>query len=477
MAAREEPVAGVPVVAIVGRPNVGKSTLFNRLVRARRAIVDDEPGVTRDRIVAPAEHGGRQFLCVDTGGFAADASGATSSLAACVREQTLRAVAESDCVLCVFDADAGLIPEERDLVRLLGRSGKPVGFVVNKVDTPARERLTADFYAAGIDRLLAVSAAHGRGLEALRDAIVGMLPRAGIAPAGMPGTRLAIVGRPNVGKSSLLNRLLGEERAIVTPEAGTTRDAIDTPFTAGGRRYVLIDTAGIRRRARTREGLERHGAVRALGTLARAALALVVLDATEGMTDQDARIVARAREAGRGVILLANKWDAVPAERRDATAFRRALGELRPAFAELPLLCVSARTGEGLGELFRLVVRAEQAYDAVLPTAELNRVLQSAVEAQAPPSVRGRPVRLFYATQTGRRPPEVTVFASAPEGVSTSYARYVNGRLARAFGLVGVPLRLVFRARPRADAARARGRRARSRRSAPLRGRGAPRRR
>ncbi|TMA49476.1 MAG: ribosome biogenesis GTPase Der [Deltaproteobacteria bacterium] len=449
MAAREEPAAGVPLVAIVGRPNVGKSTLFNRLVRARRAIVDDVPGVTRDRIVAPAEHAGRQFLCVDTGGFATEAPRDPSTLAARVREQTLRAVTEADCVVCVFDAAAGLLPEERDLVRLLGRSGKPVAFVVNKVDTPARERLLADFYAAGVDRLLAVSAAHARGLEALRDAIVGMLPPPGAAAAGTPGTRLAIVGRPNVGKSSLLNRLLGDERAIVTAEPGTTRDAIDTSLTVEGRPYVLIDTAGIRRRARTREALERHGAVRAIGTLARADLALVVLDAAEGMTDQDARIVARAREAGRGAILLANKWDAVPAERRDATTFRRALADLRPAFADLPLLCVSARTGEGLGELFPLVARVERAYDTVLPTAELNRALQAAVEAQAPPSVGGRPVRLFYATQTGRRPPEVTVFASAPEGVPTSYARYLAARLARTFGLVGVPLRLVFRARPR----------------------------
>ncbi len=218
---------GVPVVAIVGRPNVGKSSLFNRLVRARRAIVDDAPGVTRDRVIAPAEHDGRQFLCVDTGGFA-DPPRDASTLAARVRAQTLRAVGEADCVLCVFDAPAGLLPVEHDLVRLLGRSGKPVAFVVNKADTPARERLAADFYAAGVDRLLPVSAAHGRGLDALRDAIVGMLPAAGTAAGETRGTRLAIVGRPNVGKSSLLNRLVGEERMIVTPEAGTTRDAIDT---------------------------------------------------------------------------------------------------------------------------------------------------------------------------------------------------------------------------------------------------------
>ena len=441
---------GVPVVAIVGPPNVGKSSLFNRLVRARRAIVDDAPGVTRDRVIAPAEHDGRQFLCVDTGGFA-DPPRDASTLAARVRAQTLRAVGEADCVLCVFDAPAGLLPVEHDLVRLLGRSGKPVAFVVNKADTPARERLAADFYAAGVDRLLPVSAAHGRGLDALRDAIVGMLPAVGTAAGETRGTRLAIVGRPNVGKSSLLNRLVGDERMIVAPEAGTTRDAIDTSVVVDGRPYVLIDTAGIRRRTKAHEALERHGAVRALGTLARADLALVVLDAIEGMTDQDARVLARARDLGRGVILLANKWDAVPAERRDPAVFRRAMRATRPAFADLPLLLLSARTGEGLADLFPLVRRVERAYEAVLPTGELNRALGSAVETQAPPSVGGRPLRLFYATQTGRRPPEVTVFASVPEGMPTSYRRYLTARLAKTFGLFGVPLRLAFRARPRRD--------------------------
>jgi GTP-binding protein len=435
-------------VAIVGRPNVGKSTLFNRLVRARRAIVDDLPGVTRDRVEAPATHAGRSFLCVDTGGFAAESPRDGTTIAAAVRRQTLAAVAAADCVVCVFDGQAGLAPEDRETTRLLRRTGKPILYAVNKIDTPGSEPLVHDFAAAGAAPLLAVSAAHGRGLAALLDAIVAVLP----APApGAPGegraTRLAIVGRPNVGKSSLLNRLLGAERVIVAPEGGTTRDAVDTPVIMGGRAYILIDTAGIRRRGRIRQPLDRHGAVRALGTLERSDVALVVLDAREGVTDQDARIIGRAWQAGRGVILVANKWDALSAARQDRGAFRQALAAAHPAFAELPLVFVSARTGEGLPSLLPLVARVERAYDATLPTPALNRELRAAVAAHPPPSPRGRPLRLLYATQTGHRPPAVTVFANAPAAVPRAYARYLENRWAQAFDLVGVPLTLRLRAR------------------------------
>ena len=472
---------GLPVVAVIGRPNVGKSTLFNRIVRARRAIVDDVPGVTRDRVVAPAAHEGRAFLCVDTGGFEAEPPRDPEALAAHVRTQTLAAVAEADCVVCVFDGPAGLVPEDRETVRLLRRTGKPVVYAVNKLDTAGRESLLHDFHAAGAEPLLAVSAAHGRGVAELLDAVVARLPAAGAAEAAeAPGTRVALIGRPNVGKSSLLNRLLGQERTIVAPEAGTTRDVIDTPIVASGRPYVLIDTAGIRRRGRLKEPLEGHGAVRALGTLTRSDIVLVVLDAGEGMTDQDARLVGRAWEAGRGVVLVANKWDTVPRERRDRAAFRDALGEAHPAFAELPLLCVSATTGEGLADLFPVVARVERAYDAKLPTPALNRALEGAVAATPPPSPGGRPIRLFYAAQTGRRPPTVTVFASLPAAIRPAYARYLTARLAAAFGIVGVPLRLVFRARRPERVSAPRGRRSASRgrrSSRPRGGGGRPRRR
>jgi GTP-binding protein len=440
--------AELPVVAVVGRPNVGKSTLFNRIVRARRAIVDDAPGVTRDRVVAAAEHEGRAFLCIDTGGIGGDPPRDPEALAARVRAQTLAAIADAGCVVCVLDGHAGLAPEDRDTVDLLRRSGKPVLYAVNKIDTPGRAPLLHDFYALGVEPLLPVSAAHGRGIGELLDAVVAALPAAGTAVAERtPGTRLALIGRPNVGKSSLLNRLLGEERAIVAPEAGTTRDAIDTPVTLDGRPYVLIDTAGIRRQGRVHEPLERHGAVRALGTLARTDLVLVVLDAGEGMTDQDARLVGRAWEAGRGVVLLANKWDTLSPARRDAATFRGELAAAHPAFAHLPLLCVSARTGEGLDGLFPLVARVERAYEATLPTPALNRALRAAVAAHSPPSPGGRALRFLYATQTDRRPPTVTVFANAPAAVPTAYARHLTARISAAFGLVGVPLRVRFRAR------------------------------
>jgi GTP-binding protein len=471
MATSVEPVAtGLPVVAIIGRPNVGKSTLFNRIVKSHRAIVDDAPGVTRDRVVAPAVHGGIVFLCVDTGGFLADRPRDPTAIEAQVRAQALAAVDEAHALVCVVDGHAGLSPVDRDTVRLLARSGKPLFLVVNKIDGPAREGLVHDFHALGVDRLHPVSAAHNRGIDELLDAVVRVLPAGGVATDD--GTRLALVGRPNVGKSSLLNRLLGTERTLVSPKPGTTRDAIDTAVTVRGRPYVLIDTAGIRRRSRVESALERHGAVRALGTIARADVVLVVLDAADGMTDQDARIVGRALDAGRGVILLANKWDLLQGPARDVKRFRERVRGLNPGFADLPLLCVSAATGEGLDALFNHVARVEQSYRAAVATPALNRALQAAVAAHQPPSARGRAVRLYYATQTGTAPPSFTIFTNAPGSVPPAYTRYLANRFADAFTLTGVGVRIAYRARRAADArgVSARPRRdtaGRSRRSSP----------
>ncbi len=478
-AARPDPLPTrrMPVVTIVGRPNVGKSTLFNRLVRTRRAIVDDMPGVTRDRITARATHRGHVFTCVDTGGFSAEPPRNTPALTTHVRAQMLAAIDMADCVICVFDGRTGLVPEDRDTVDLLRRCGRPVVFAVNKLDTGSHEHWRHEFHAAGIPDVLAISAAHARGLDTLLDAVVTTFPTpdetTGEMAAGEGALRLALIGRPNVGKSSLLNRLLGEERAIVAAEAGTTRDPVDTPLTVAGRPYILIDTAGIRRRGRVHEPLERHGAVRALGMLERSDLVLFVLDATEGMTDQDARLVGRAWAAGRGVLLLANKWDLVSAGQRAGKHFRERVASGTPAFAELPLLCVSAHTGEGLGDLFPMVTRVARAYDASLPTPKLNRVLRAAVAAHPPPnSSPGRAPRLLYATQTGKRPPTVTVFAGGPAPeLPPSYARYLTNRIAHTFGVVGVPLRLLVRpARQGGNAPR--GRRTAARRISPPTGGG-----
>jgi GTP-binding protein len=451
---------------------VGKSSLFNRLLGARRAIVDDAPGVTRDRVTARASYGGRSYLLVDTGGFSADAPRDPATIAARVREQALAAMDEADCILCVLDGQAGVVAEDRDVVRLLRRSGKHVLWVVNKIDNAGREALLADAWSAGVEEPLAVSAAHGRGIAELRSAIVAALPERTAAPEAVRGTRLALLGRPNVGKSSLLNRLLGSERAIVAPEPGTTRDAVDTVITVDGRPYVLVDTAGIRKRGRVRDDLERHGAVRALGQIEGADLALIVFDAAEGITDQDSRIIGRAWDAGRGVLLLANKWDTVPPARRDAASFRADATALRRAFASLPMLCVSARTGEGVAGIFPRVAAIEQAYAATLPTPALNRALRAAVSEHPPASVHGRVPSLLYATQTGTRPPTVTIFSSNPAAIAPAYVRYLATRLRDAFGLVGVPLRLSFRARASTErrvAGRARG----ARRSPPRSGAGA----
>ena len=452
MATRIEPVAtGLPVVAIVGRPNVGKSTLFNRIVKSRRAIVDDAPGVTRDRVIAPASHEGHAFLCVDTGGFLAENPKDPDAIETQVRAQALAAVEDAHVLVCVVDGHAGVSPVDRETVRLLARSGKPLFLVVNKIDGTTRDPLVHEFHALGVARLFPVSGAHNRGIDELLDAVVAALPTHAVT-AKDPGTRIALIGRPNVGKSSLLNRLLGTERALVSPTPGTTRDAIDTPITVHGRPYVLIDTAGIRRRSRVESQLERHGAVRALGMIARADVVLVVIDATDEMTDQDARIVGKALQAGRGVIVLANKWDLMHGTVRDVKRFRERVRGLNPGFTDLPLLCVSATTGEGLDALFNQITKVEQGYRATVGTPVLNRALQAATTAHHPPSPHGRPIRFYYATQTAVAPPEFTLFTNAPGAVPAVYTRYLANRFAEAFTLVGVPVRIAYRPRRKDEA-------------------------
>ena len=443
-------IAGVAVMALVGRPNVGKSALFNRLVGEQRAIVDDVPGVTRDRLMATVHHGERRFLCMDTGGFLADVPRDAAAMEAHVRAAALRAVAEADALVCVVDAQAGLLPVDAALVRLLARTGKPLLVAVNKVDTPAHEAAVAEFHRLGRP-LVSTSAAHRRGLAELLAAVAASLPAAEPPADSGDATRLALIGRPIVGKSSLLNRLTDSERVVVSPQPGTTRDTIDMPLVVDGRRYLLVDTAGIRRRGRIADRVEGHGAVRALAALARADVVLLVLDATDGMTEQDARLAGRALEAGRGIVVVANKWDLLPPEEQRPATFAARVRAAHPGLAELPCLGVSARTGEGLERLFPLVRRVERSFDREIRTADLNRVLQAAVAEHAPPGRHGRPARLLYATQTGRRPPTITIFGSAPGGLPAAYRRYLEHRLASALRLTGVPLRLVFRSRHAAD--------------------------
>jgi GTP-binding protein len=445
---RAEHLSRLPVVAIVGRPNTGKSTLFNRLTRTRRALVAPQPGVTRDRNIGLASHAQRRFLVVDTGGFEADER---QELGRAVRAQALLAAEEADAVVAVLDGRAGLNPLDQQLVERLRPLRQPVFVAVNKVDTPSQEPLVGEFYALGVDTLYPISAEHGLNLDALLGDVVARLPEPEPEPedAGARPTAVAIIGRPNVGKSSLLNRLVGYERAIVDAQPGTTRDAIDTPITHAGRDYLLVDTAGVRRRPRVQAHVERASVVRALRALERAEVALLVIDAVEGMTEQDARVAGYAWERGRALVLVVNKWDAVPTASHDAKAVAAGIDHRFPSLAVVPKLFLSARTGRGVGRVWEAIDAVAAEHGRRLPTPKINQVLTRAVAQQAPPTVQGVRPRFFYATQTATAPPSVSVFCSAPQRVAPAYERYLQNQLRAAFGLQGTPLRLRFKARPR----------------------------
>ncbi|HWP34501.1 MAG TPA: ribosome biogenesis GTPase Der [Thermodesulfobacteriota bacterium] len=437
-------------VAIVGRPNVGKSTLFNRLTGRRQAIVEDTPGVTRDRIYGEAEWAGRTFAVIDTGGFDPAAREPIPQL---VREQAEVAIAEADVVILVLDGTTGPTPADRELYDLLRRAGKPVVVAVNKADRKDFDASLAEVQALGAERLVPVSAEHGRGVDELLDAVVEALPPATApppaAPEGPRPLRLAVVGRTNVGKSSLVNRILGYERVIVSELPGTTRDPIDTPFTWQGRPMVIVDTAGIRRRARTETRLEKVSVVAALKALARCDVAALVLDAAYGITDQDQTIGAYAAESGCGVVIVANKWDLVPDGRPAVRLFTEAVRRALPHLAFSPIVFTSATRGYGVRRLLEQAVRAAEAAARRVPTGQLNRALREAVERLEPPVFRNRRVKIFYGAQLGSRPPTFAIVTSAPEGLPESYRRYLAAQLRERFDFEGAPLRLVFRERRR----------------------------
>ncbi|MBI2466743.1 MAG: ribosome biogenesis GTPase Der [Candidatus Rokubacteria bacterium] len=433
----------MPRIAVVGRPNVGKSSLFNRLVGARKALVRDTPGVTRDRLHGVCEFGGWRAQVIDTGGLDPTAE---ESLTARVRAQVLAAIAEADLLLFVVDAREEVTALDADVARLLRRVAKPVLLVANKVDTATQEAALADVHALGMDPVYPVSAEHGRGVAELLEAVRARLPSEPEPSEEPDAVRIAVVGRPNVGKSSLVNAIAGEDRVLVHPEPGTTRDAVDTPVTVGGRPYVLVDTAGLRRKGRTAEGLDRLAALMARRSLERSDLALVVLDGSEGVTAQDARIAGYAEAAGRGVVLVVNKWDLVEGADR-APDLVRALRERLAFLAHAPVVFTSARLATGVDALFETVERVAGAYAREIPTAELNRVLTAAVSRRPPAGVRGKTLRIFYATQVGTRPPRFLLFVNDPAALHFSYERYLVNALREAFGLSGAPVRLRLRRR------------------------------
>jgi GTP-binding protein len=451
-----------PVVAIVGRPNVGKSTLFNRLVGRRQSLVRDVPGVTRDRLYGTLVAGTWQATVVDTGGFEPDS---TSDLVAAMGEQIKRAIEEADLVLFVVDARAGVTPLDGEIARVLRRSGRPVVLAANKIEGAAQEAELGDAYRLGFGEVQPISAEHGRGVAELVDVLRARAPESASAPSP-GGLRVAIVGRPNVGKSSLVNAVLGEPRVLVHDAPGTTRDAVDTPVTFGGQPYVLIDTAGIRRKGRVTEALEKLSVVMALRGLERCDVAVLMVDASEGVTAQDAHIAGYAHEAGRALVLAVNKWDLVPpglVQKADV------VGQIhdRLPFADYAPVCfTSALRAEGLDALFHTVAQVGAEARRRLNGAELLTVVRQAVERR-PQSWGGIPLRVHSIQQVGIAPPTFALKVSVPPtSIHFSYERYLVNSLRHTFGLAGSPVRLLFRAAPR---------KARPRRGAPAtrrRGRG-----
>ena len=434
------------IVAIVGRPNVGKSTLFNRILGRRQALVEDFPGVTRDRNYALVTRYERPFTLVDTGGFE---PASEDRLLTQMREQSQLAVEEADVIIFLLDGREGLTPADQEVAAQLRQVDKPVLFAVNKVDGPTQEAGLTDFYTLGIDEMWPVSAEHGPGVSDLVEQILTLLPPAPPQRGEGEETRLAIIGRPNVGKSSLVNRLLGFERVVANPVAGTTRDSVDTPFAYNRRRYVLIDTAGIRRKGRVALKLEKFSVIRALKALDRADIALMVLDAREGITDQDLTIAGYAAERGRAVVLVVNKWDLVP---KDHTTTGQYVKDLREAFKflpDIPVHFVSALTGLRVSKIMADVEKVAEEYSQQITTSALNRVLEEAQKAHQPPVYHGKRLKFFYITQVSNRPPSFVIFVNKAEGVHFSYQRYLVNCLRKAFGFAGCPIKLRFEDRQR----------------------------
>ncbi len=432
-----------PIVAIVGRPNVGKSTLFNRLVGKRLAITHEVPGTTRDRLYAEADWGGVNFILVDTGGLELVSN---DDLIAQVRAQAQTAIAEADVILFLVDVKDGLTAGDEEVARVLRRSAKPVLLAVNKGDSQVRREAAVEFYALGLGELYPISALHGTGTGDLLDQVVAAFP-VEEEREELEAVKIAIVGRPNVGKSSLLNKILGQERAIVHEAPGTTRDAIDTQMEWEGEPLVLIDTAGIRRKGRIQRGVEKYSVLRALRAINRAGVVLLLIDAVEGATAQDARIAGYILAEAKSVVVVVNKWDLVEKDTYTMQAYVQHICTALRFLDYVPVLFVSALTGQRVDQVLPTALRVQEARMIRIPTAELNRIVQEAVARHAPPSKAGKRLRLYYATQAAVDPPTFVFFVNDPRLVHFSYERYLENRLREHYGFLGTPLRLSFRKR------------------------------
>ena len=447
----------LPVVALVGRPNVGKSTLFNALTRTRDAIVADVPGVTRDRQYGYGKIGPVAFVAIDTGGIVEQPSGIETPM----RVQTERAIAEADTLVFIVDARAGVTPQDEFIARQLRRSGKPVVLAANKAEGLDSDVAVAEFHGLGFGEPVPLSAAHGQGTHELMDAVFAGGPPPDIASStadpARDTIRIAVIGRPNVGKSTLVNRLLGEERVIATDIPGTTRDSIFVPFTRDGREFLLIDTAGVRRRAKIDDAIERASVSKTLQAIAEAHVVVVVLDAHDTVGEQDASVLGLALERGRALLIAVNKWDGIPMEQREEIRGRIAL---KLDFAPfVPVHYISARHGTGVGELAQAAIRAYEGAMREMRTPELTKTLERAMTQHQPPLVRGRRIKLRYAHQGGRNPPRIVIHGNQTKHVPDAYRRYLANVFRETFDLFASPVAVEFRTDSNPyDSARRRGR-------------------
>lgn len=433
-----------PVVAIVGRPNVGKSTLFNRLAGSRKAIVEDIPGVTRDRLYESSDWEGREFIIIDTGGIRFDDGDIFTRE---IKLQAELAVEEADVIVFVVDAKDGVSHEDEQVAALLRKSKKPVVLAANKVENFDRQLDYYEFYQLGLGDPIPVSAMHGRNINELLDAVVERFAPASEYEEDEDTIKIAIVGRPNVGKSSLVNALLGEERVIVSSVPGTTRDAIDTPFEYEGHKYILIDTAGIRKKSRITESTERYSVIRALKSVERADVVLIMLDASEGVIEQDKRIAGYVHEQGKASIIVVNKWDMIQKDGQTMNRFDENIREELKFLAYCPLLYVSALTRQRIFKILELVDFVSGQHNRRVKTGELNEIINEATLLNPLPGGGGKKIKIYYCTQVGTAPPHFVFFANYPEKVHFSYLRYLDNVLRKNFGFEGTPIKLTVRKR------------------------------
>ncbi|MDD6311535.1 MAG: ribosome biogenesis GTPase Der [Firmicutes bacterium] len=436
-----------PLVAVVGRPNVGKSTFFNKVVGQRVSIVEDTPGVTRDRIYAEAEWCGVHFALIDTGGIEPDTKDVILSQ---MREQAQMAMDMADVILFMVDGKEGLTAADREVGEMLYRTGKKVVLAVNKVDKPNLPDDFYDFYELGLGEPIAISSVNMLNLGDLLDAIIESFPE-GAGTEEEDTIKIALIGKPNTGKSSLINRLLGENRVIVSPIAGTTRDSIDTPFEHNGDKYILIDTAGIRRKSKVNENIERYSVLRAIASIERCDVCLLMIDATEGITEQDKKIAGMAHEAGKGIVVVVNKWDLVEKETNTMNQFKKEIARELGFMSYAPSVFISALTGQRAIQVVEMAKYVSENRAMRVPTGQLNTLITDATMMKQPPSDKGKRLKIYYVSQVGVNPPLFSFKINSRPLMHFSYSRYLENKIREAYGFVGTSIKFVFREKGEKD--------------------------